>query len=604
MIDSLQRPLLDRAARWAWARAAGLAVALQVMAICGSLLPAYALADEFDAERFTAELQRAERLNVEAPWRESQSVLDSLRPHLDLATAGQKTTYLMLESRNQALAGDLEASLATVERVLERDLELRQRVAAHARAANVAHIARAFEETFHHLNEALELLENPGAEPYGNDVYSLAAYMYTLVGELDAAEDFGRKAVRIAEQRGQPREVCTTRQRLAFVHKTRGEFEPARHHYETARPACIEAGDRLVAAVVDYGLADLLASSGRYDEAEPRFERALAEMEQLDYSSGLAEAYLYKARMTIARGRGETAEVLLTRALPILERAGNDEYIAEAHRWLADLDRGRNRPEDAIEHLEASMQAQQTHQDQVRDRQTAFLRVRFAMADQERELALLRELREAEAIEDRARAQQARLRAGIAVLAVLLATVLLVLWIRAVRDRRRFRRLSQRDALTALSNHTRFFELAERTRALSREKHRPFTLILADIDHFKKVNDQHGHLVGDQVLRQIAELLRINLGKFGIIGRVGGEEFGIALPGVEREQVRQRLDQLRRELITVTAEGGRVPITMSFGAASSRGDESLTELRKRADHRLYAAKQAGRDRVVDEDRDG
>ena len=111
--NSSRRSLLDRAARLTIARSGRLAVALRILAICSSLMPAQALAEEFDAERFTSELQRAERLNVEAPWRESQWVLDTLQPHLDLATPEQKTTYMMLESRNQALAGDLEASLAT-----------------------------------------------------------------------------------------------------------------------------------------------------------------------------------------------------------------------------------------------------------------------------------------------------------------------------------------------------------------------------------------------------------------------------------------------------------------------------------------------------------
>lgn len=561
-----------------------------------------AVSEPFDADFFADELQRAERLNIEAPWPESQAVLDTLRPDLDRATPDQRTSFRMLESRNLALDGQIDESLAVLDRLLERELTPAQRLAAHARAANVGYIGRRFETTFRHLNDAFERIGTPEASPGVSQIYSIAAYVYSLVEEFDDAEEFGRQAVDIARRAGLTRELCAAHDRLAFAYKRSGNFEGAQRNYLAALEACPYEEEPLVAGAIDYGLADLLQNEGRFEQAGPRFDRAIETMKEMGYRNGLAEARVFRARMAMVQGNDALAERLLEAALPDLVAAGHDEFIAEAHRRLAELDRKRNELAAAFDHLETSMQSREAHLDAVRARQAAFLRARFADGARERELVRLREQQRIAELEARSQVQQSQLRRVVGAAALLLLLTLAVLLFRAVRDRRRFRRLAQRDALTALSNHTRFFELADRTLQLAREKRQAYTLVLGDIDHFKKVNDRHGHLVGDRVLRRVAELLRNNLGNIGILGRVGGEEFGMALPGVEREQARRRLEQLQRELVNVRDDEMRVPITMSFGVASPRDGESLTDLRKRADQRLYAAKQAGRDRIVDEDR--
>ena len=143
-----------------------------------------------------------------------------------------------------------------------------------------------------------------------------------------------------------------------------------------------------------------------------------------------------------------------------------------------------------------------------------------------------------------------------------------------------------------------FFELAEHTLELAREKHIPFALVVADIDRFKRVNDELGHPVGDQVLRRVAARMREHFSDKGIIGRIGGEEFAIALPGLTLDEVDQRLHALRRALGRIRDDDLPVAVTMSFGVVSPTPEESLTAARSRADRALYEAKRAGRDRTV------
>ncbi|MBB2748790.1 UNVERIFIED_ORG: diguanylate cyclase (GGDEF)-like protein [Microbispora rosea subsp. rosea] len=125
-------------------------------------------------------------------------------------------------------------------------------------------------------------------------------------------------------------------------------------------------------------------------------------------------------------------------------------------------------------------------------------------------------------------------------------------------------------------------------------------LVLVDIDHFKKVNDTYGHLVGDQVLAQVAATLRTQLREYDVVGRFGGEEFVVLLPGADAHEARRVAERLRTRVgrMVVPAEQATVTVTVSAGVAIMNvHGEDLIELLAAADLALYRAKELGRDRV-------
>ncbi|WP_169987589.1 GGDEF domain-containing protein [Microbispora sp. H10836] len=125
-------------------------------------------------------------------------------------------------------------------------------------------------------------------------------------------------------------------------------------------------------------------------------------------------------------------------------------------------------------------------------------------------------------------------------------------------------------------------------------------LVLVDIDHFKKVNDTYGHLVGDQVLAQVAATLRTQLREYDVVGRFGGEEFVVLLPGADVHEARRVAERLRARVgrMVVPAEQATVTVTVSAGVAIMNvHGEDLIELLAAADLALYRAKELGRDRV-------
>jgi diguanylate cyclase (GGDEF)-like protein len=162
-------------------------------------------------------------------------------------------------------------------------------------------------------------------------------------------------------------------------------------------------------------------------------------------------------------------------------------------------------------------------------------------------------------------------------------------------------RLMTIDGLTQVFNRRYFNEALEREFNRSRRYERALSLIALDIDHFKQVNDTHGHLAGDSLLRQIASAIRPRLRREDILARTGGEEFGILLPEIALASAKTTADKVRKivENTPLKVDQQLVPVTVSLGCAQLLDeDQSPDELYKRADERLYEAKQGGRNRVV------
>jgi two-component system cell cycle response regulator len=156
------------------------------------------------------------------------------------------------------------------------------------------------------------------------------------------------------------------------------------------------------------------------------------------------------------------------------------------------------------------------------------------------------------------------------------------------------------DRLTGLPNRRYIERRLEEALAAARRTRRPLVLALADLDHFKQINDRHGHAAGDAVLRHVAAALRQWFRRTDVIARYGGEEFVILFPEAEPSVAAERLERLRAGLAEqpVRLSGATVPLTLSLGVAVFPADgEEPADLLARADQRLYAAKQAGRNRL-------
>jgi two-component system, cell cycle response regulator len=162
--------------------------------------------------------------------------------------------------------------------------------------------------------------------------------------------------------------------------------------------------------------------------------------------------------------------------------------------------------------------------------------------------------------------------------------------------------MATRDGLTAAFNKRYLLDALQRTIHECERKMRPLALLMLDVDHFKAVNDTHGHLAGDEVLLGLCQRLRDSLRRDEILARYGGEEFALLVPETSLDDARSLAERLRNYIAAAPLETsqGPISITVSIGVASLQGGTSLTptDFIAEADKNLYAAKTGGRNRVV------
>ena len=162
-------------------------------------------------------------------------------------------------------------------------------------------------------------------------------------------------------------------------------------------------------------------------------------------------------------------------------------------------------------------------------------------------------------------------------------------------------RLAATDLLTGLMNRRAFASMMQGELGRSQRHGYPLAVTLLDVDHFKQVNDRHGHVCGDRVLSAVGELLRDNLRLGDLAARWGGEEFVVAFTSTSHEGALIGCERLRQgvEGLNITdGKGNRIPVTASFGIAIRQDGEELDALIDRADRAMYASKSAGRNRVT------
>jgi diguanylate cyclase (GGDEF)-like protein len=183
------------------------------------------------------------------------------------------------------------------------------------------------------------------------------------------------------------------------------------------------------------------------------------------------------------------------------------------------------------------------------------------------------------------------------VLAIALALLMLVILVRDVLAEATSR--SETDSLSGLLNRGGFQRQAELVLRDAARRHLPLALVIADLDHFKAINDGFGHAAGNRVIEAFAEFVQQAAAAHHVSGRIGGEEFAILLPGANLAAARIFAEGMRSAFGSLSVPGlpDDYRCTASFGVAERRPDEALAELMHRADVALYEAKRSGRDCV-------
>ncbi|MFT3806313.1 diguanylate cyclase [Arenimonas sp.] len=439
----------------------------------------------------------------------------------------------------------------------------------------------------------------------GGQSYALNAmanlYADANVGEYDKAIGYYEELLARHRRAGSAGEIATAHFNLGSTLERKGEFGPALAQYRTAREIDLKRGDADSVAEEERVIGAVLVKQGKAGQALAWIDRALAHFRRLGDADGIARVRLTRGIALRAAGRSSEALADLEASRAHFLLLGNQRFMAriDEERALAHAHEGQWQAAYAA--LGDQFKAQRELDGKLAEERTSRLRVQF---DAERTEQLNRVLQ----VENRRRGEALKaaerergLQRMVILLGGLLLAVLMVLAVRQLLKVRRLRILALTDELTGLPNRRNILAfLAEQARAAERSG-QPLSVVSFDIDHFKRINDTHGHDGGDRALKRVAALAGQALRSSDRLGRVGGEEFLLVLPGTGPATAAEIAERSRRMVeagdFDAVAPGAQVTISLGVSAWSDAKDE-IEALMKRVDEALYRAKESGRNRVV------
>lgn len=547
-------------------------------------------------------LALARELSFSESWQKARPMLDEIAPLISPDRVREYAEFQLLRARHETLAGKSQAAIRRMEQLLDFDLPDDQRSQALHAIAHASVLLRDYERAFDGLDRALALDPDEIDNEHRIPILNMAAYMFGRVGETDRALKHGRRAIELARAEGDLRAECISRQRVAPVLKWAERKDDAEQAYRLGIEQCARIGNDLFVGVLQHGLADLLRGRGRTEEA---FDLATQAIDVLD--EGVFPLGEHEARLVHAEALFELEPDTIVNPPWPRRFADLESFMREHKSWdqLARLEALRARialhrdePTQAVTHLRAQLEARERFLDLERQIRLAYLEVQFDTRLKEQEIELLHERAHAAEIAARATRQKQQLRNLVLVLAGLLVILLAFYLQRLWRARGHFQHLSRHDGLTGLANHSWFFEHAQTRMTEARQAGRRQFLVLADIDHFKAVNDTSGHQAGDRALRKLAKSLETVFGPDALVGRLGGEEFGILTEAPSAAPVFEATERLQARLKDEQAGDDMPQISLSMGLTRITDDDTPTDAFRRADELLYQAKRSGRNQLV------
>jgi diguanylate cyclase (GGDEF)-like protein len=489
------------------------------------------------------------------------------------------------------------------------------------------------------FHRAVSVAEASGEQEILADALFQRGYVRGLQGEFANGLADLQKAHAIYERLNLTVQTQISVNGIATLYNRMGDYRQARQYYELALKRHRAAGLTREQVVTEYNLGRVYENLGELDAAQRAFEAALALSRELAYARG--EAYALRGLGSVRNARGapadalellESAEKLQSRllderlraqillqrgiALRLLNRPA--ESTAALQQALVIFTKADSMSEVGPTHLElARAQSalgdwkgayeQQSKAQAIRDgivqrqldQRFTTLKIEFDSATKDKENTLL--LREKEATERALVLEQHanRLQAVALGLIVLLACMLAAAAWRSRIANSAMRTLAMTDELTGVPNRRDVLRRAEAVLVAAVPGAR-CAMLIVDIDHFKSINDEHGHLVGDEILRAVAQALRAIVHEPAALGRLGGEEFVIVMPETDEGGARYMAERILSQVraLDVSPLLPRRRMTVSIGFTVSAPADTVTQMLRRADQALYAAKSAGRDRVA------
>jgi diguanylate cyclase (GGDEF)-like protein len=503
-----------------------------------------------------------------------------------------------LEAWQTAYVGQNDKARSMLEAIATQAPDPNLREQARATLINIFGIAHRYEDAFSYLDQALDQLPHITNQSTRLHVLGEAAQLLIEAGQYDLAIGYADQMI-ATPSAGEYTCIAISIKLDAEFHKGQS-IDTIPSQFQRGITECLQAGDMLAVETIRRDMATLDMQLGKIGDAIAILQNNYADVQKLQYEDLASEYNSMLAEAFWKSGDTSQAEKYAIATVDVASKSGFSEPLIKAYQLLYQIARDKGDLRGALAYHEKYTVADNERLDDTREKALAYQIVNQQVEAKKAELDKLNKQNQILQLQqalDRKAVETGRL------YIILLLTVLasIAFWLyRLKRSQLRFMRMARRDGLTGIFNRQHFVEEAEQSLRYAAKSARCASLILIDLDHFKSINDTHGHIVGDQVLRRAVSVCRRYLHSCDVFGRLGGEEFGILLPECSAESAIERAEQLRIAIHTTPSdEAGHITISASLGIASTahHGHE-LRRLLAAADEALYRAKRDGRNRVV------
>jgi diguanylate cyclase (GGDEF)-like protein len=503
-----------------------------------------------------------------------------------------------LDAWQDAFEGNYVRAGAGLKAIAAQSPDKSLRLRATGTLINILGFGHRYEDAFVQLNQLTDLL--PQINDKDTRYYSLgeAAQFLIIAGQYDLA---GNYAEQMLQEIPPGKNACRAFYLKLHALFHSGKSRVTRPQFQQGVDLCTQAGESLFANAMRSDMATFDIEEGRAAAAARLLLDHYAEVEGYQYPALMEFFNVLLARSYLAQGDAVKAKKY---ALATITNAVANEYsepLRQAYDLLYRVENQQGHTREALAYHEKFMAVDKGYLSDVSAGALAYQTVKQQLLANKMQVDTLNKQNQILQLQralDHKAVETSRL--YIALLLTVLASI--AFWLlRTKRSQLRFKRLATRDSLTNISSRQHFVDITEQALRHAAKSTRSACLILMDLDHFKMVNDTHGHVIGDLVLKRAVAACQQHLHRRDIFGRFGGEEFAILMPECSASQARERAERLRQAISATPLWGDtrNVVITASFGVASTdRSGYELRQLMIDADNALYRAKREGRNRVV------
>lgn len=427
---------------------------------------------------------------------------------------------------------------------------------------------------------------------------AIIANIYSDAGQHEKAIEYYRESFTYIDPDREKYIASILNSNIGSSFSELGQYEEAEGYFQKALETNIELGDEVGKAYTLAKIASIKSKRSNTEAAISTYKQALAVVDKhrdtkmsMNISIALAKEYLRLNELN-------SAEMYLAKAMTHAKTSGIDESTAEVYLTASAIFEQQLNFEQALAAHKKYTETIVSKHEIDYEKSFSELMVKYDTETKENKNKILQQENLLQQSKIRQKDAQHKYLAIISGLSLLLFIWIVFSLYRQVRLSKRFKSLALTDELTGAPNRRHILEYARRQFELSQEINTPLTIAIIDLDHFKRFNDNYGHDIGDRVLQAFYQATKHSIRTGDRVGRMGGEEWLLVMPGLVINQVSSLFERIKNALndVSITGLNEETPINFSMGVAEiNADDQELRNFLKRADSRLYHAKENGRD---------